>query len=155
MIVEKLKPVDFDAVIDLFDQYYAEAVTSIPTMEQDYDAESVINFVRTYASHWQHAWFVAFEYSSRPCGFVAGSLINEPWNENITNANIDMIYLAPEQRNMDNFRRLVDHFTTWATTAGARRITAGDIGINPERTEKIYQHLGFEPACFLVKAIEP
>ena len=154
MIIQRLKPIDFDATIDLFDQYYAEAVESIPSMEDDYDSESIINFVRTYASHWHHAWFVAFETSTRPIGFVAGTIVNEPWNETIVNANIDMIYLDPEHRSMDNFRRLVDHFTSWASSVGARRITAGDIGINPERTEKIYKHLGFEPACFLVKAVE-
>lgn len=154
MIIERLKPVDFDATIDLFDQYYAEAVESIPSMADDYDEESIINFVRTYASHWQHSWSLAFAGSTRPVGFVAGTVINEPWNETILNANIDMIYLDPEHRSMDNFKALVDHFTNWARSAGARRITAGDIGINPERTEKIYRHLGFEPACFLVKAIE-
>lgn len=154
MIIERLKPIDFDATIDLFDQYYAEAVESIPSMADEYDEESLINFVRTYASHWQHSWFVAFAGSTRPVGFVAGTLINEAWNEKILNANIDMIYLHPEHRSMENFKQLVDHFTNWATSAGARRISAGDIGINPERTEKLYRHLGFEPACFLVKAIE-
>lgn len=154
MIIQKLKPVDFDSVIELFDQYYQEAVESIPEMADDYDEESIINFVRTYASHWHHSWFVAFEHSSRPVGFVAGTIVNEPWNESIVNANIDMIYMLPDHRSMTNFKELVDHFTSWAAAAGCRRITAGDIGINPERTRKIYEHLGFNQACFLVKDIE-
>jgi len=65
-----------------------------------------------------------------------------------------MIFLEDLHHNMDNFSTLVEYFTNWAAAIGAKKITAGDIGINPARTKKIYEHLGYQPACFLVKDIE-
>lgn len=154
VLVQKLKPVDLDAAVDLFEQYYAEAVEVLPDMRDEYDEGSMIETIRTYASHYQHCWYLGFVDSTRPIALCAGSLTPTPWNENILNANIDMIYIVPEHRSMDNFKTLVDYFNAWAAQFGARKITAGDIGINPDRTEKVYKHLGFEPACFLTRAVE-
>lgn len=154
MIVKRLEPVDLDATVDLFEQYFEEAVVSIPSMKTEWDEESLINSIRNYGIQWAQCWFNAFEHTHNPVGFVAGSITAAPWNAQVLTANIELIYIHPDSRSMENFQTLVDYFTRWAVQAGCVRITAGDIGIDPARTNKIYQHLGFEPACLLVKDIE-
>jgi GNAT superfamily N-acetyltransferase len=153
MIVRKMHPAEFDDTLVLLDQYFAEAAASLPEMADQWDEESMINFVKTYASQYQYVWLNAY-VDNRPVGLIAGCITTAPWNETVLTANIEMIFLEDLHRSMDNFATLVEYFTNWATSLGALKVTAGDIGINPDRTKKIYEHLGFEPACFLVKDIE-
>jgi hypothetical protein len=54
---------------------------------------------------------------------------------------------------MDNFRELLTQFEGWAKTIKAQNITAGDIGINPERTQKLYEHFGFKPGVWMGKEL--
>jgi len=55
---------------------------------------------------------------------------------------------------MDNFKMLLKNVEEWARMFGAQKITGGDIGINPERTKKVYNHLGFDESCFMSKELE-
>jgi GNAT superfamily N-acetyltransferase len=153
MQVRKMHPREIDATLDLLDLYFQEAVESIPEMADQWDEESMINFVRQHAAQWQYAWLNAY-VNDEPVGLIAGCVTAAPWNDQILTGHISMVFLQEEHRSMDNFRTLVDYFEQWAAGLGCRRLTASDIGINPARTEKIYNYLGWKPAVFVVKDIE-
>ncbi len=153
MIVRKMQPIEFDSTVNLFGYYRDEAIESMPEIEQQYDENSVIETIRHFASKWDHCWFNIYD-NSRPVGFVAGYASECPWNKNIIDANIAFIFLIESHKNMDNFKLLLNKFEEWARVIGARSITAGDIGINPERTEKLYKHFGFKPGVWMGKEIE-
>lgn len=148
MIVRKLVPHDFDQVITLFRRYYDEAVMSIPSMADERNENDIIDTVRYYSSNYDHCWYVALD-GQRPVGFVAGFASEAPWNKKIIYANIAFIYLIESHRNLDNFRDLLDKFKEWSSVIDAQKITAGDIGINPEKMQKIYEHFGFTPVLFM------
>jgi hypothetical protein len=48
---------------------------------------------------------------------------------------------------------LIDAFTKWAEQFKVVDITAGDIGINYDRTRKLYEHLGFTQGLWMTKEI--
>jgi hypothetical protein len=152
MIVRKMQPIEFDATITCFQYYRDEAIESLPRIAQEYDENSVIQTIKHYASHYDHCWFNAYE-GSRVVGFIAGYASECPWNKSIIDANIAFIYLLDSHKNMDNFRSLITKFEEWARLIRARSITAGDIGINPERTQKLYQHFDFTPGVWMGKEL--
>jgi GNAT superfamily N-acetyltransferase len=153
LIVRKLTPHDFDQVITLFHRYYDEAVESIAAMAEERDDNSIIDTVRYYSSHYDHCWYVAME-GQRPVGFIAGFASEAPWNKNIIYANVAFVYLIDTHRNIDNFRELINKFKEWAELIGAQKITAGDIGINPEKMQKIYEHFDFTPVLFMERTLK-
>jgi GNAT superfamily N-acetyltransferase len=152
MIVRSMQPIEFDSTINLFGYYRDEAIESLPRIADEYDENSVINTIRSFASLWDHCWFNAYE-GQRPIGFIAGYASECPWNKDIIDANIAFIYLLDSHKNMDNFRLLLNKFEEWAKTIKASNITAGDIGINPERTQKLYEHFGFKAGVWMGKEI--
>lgn len=147
-----MNPAEFDVTVNLFHYYRDEAIESLPIIEQQYDENSMINTIRHYASAWDHIWLNAY-VNSRPIGFIAGFLSPLPWNEKIIDANIAFIYLQTSYRNIDNFKMLLNNFEEWAKTCKATSITAGDIGINPERTQKLYEHFDFKPGVWMGKEL--
>jgi GNAT superfamily N-acetyltransferase len=152
MIVRKMLPVEFDSTVNLFGYYFDEAAEALPKMTNEYDENSIIDTIRHYASHWDHCWYNVYD-NQRPVGFVAGYAAECAWNKNIIDAHIAFIFLLDSHKNMDNFRLLLNKFEEWAKTIKAANITAGDIGINPERTEKLYSHFGFKPGVWMGKEI--
>lgn len=152
MIIRKMQPSEFDATIICFQYYRDEAIEAVPKIADEYDENSVIETIRYYASHYDHCWFNAYE-GSRVIGFIAGYASETPWNKNIIDANIAFIYLLDSHKNMDNFRELLKKFEEWARMIGARNITAGDIGIDPERTQKLYEHFDFKPGVWMNKEL--
>jgi GNAT superfamily N-acetyltransferase len=152
MIVRKMNLAEFDSTMILFGYYRDEAILAIPRIEEEYDENSVIETIRTYSSNIDYCWFNAYE-NSRPVGFIAGYASACPWNKKIIDANIAFIYLLESHRTMDNFRELMTKFEEWAKTIEASNITAGDIGINPERTQKLYEHFGFKSGVWMGKEL--
>jgi len=152
MIVRKMHPAEFDLTVNLFGYYRDEAVKTMPHIDEEYDENSVIETIRLYNSHHEYGWFNAYE-GQRPVGLIAGCITQTPWNKNILNAHIDMIFLIDSHRNMENFRSLYNEFEAWARGYEARKITAGDIGINPDRTRKVYGQLGFVESAWMIKEI--
>jgi GNAT superfamily N-acetyltransferase len=152
VIVRKLTPKEFDPVINLFHRYYDEAIESIPSMAEERDDNSIIDTIKYYSTHYDHCWFVALE-GQRPVGFVAGFASEAPWNKDIIYANIAFIYLIESHRSLDNFRELMSTFKEWAGIIGAQKITAGDIGINPQKMQKIYEHFEFKPVLLMEQVI--
>jgi hypothetical protein len=152
MIVRNMQPQEIDVTVNLFNYYKMEAVESIPSIEEEYDVDSVLETIRMYNTYNEYIWFNAYE-GQRPVGLISGCITAVPWNRKILMAHIDMIFLLPSHRNMSNVKMLYDAFETWAMNCGCSKITGGDIGIFPERTEKIYSHLGFKPGVFMVKEL--
>jgi GNAT superfamily N-acetyltransferase len=152
MIVRKMQPTEFDATIICFQYYRDEAIKSVPRIAEEYDDNSVIETIRHYASHYDHSWFNAYE-GGRVVGFIAGYATETPWNKSIIDSNVAFIYLLDSHKNMDNFRSLLSKFEEWSRMIGARAMTAGDIGINPERTKTLYEHFGFTPGVWMNKEL--
>ena len=152
MIVRQMQPREFDMTVNLFGYYRDEAILTMPKIADEYDENSVIDTIKTFASKWDHIWLNAYD-NTRPVGFIAGYASACPWNSNILDANIAFIYLLDSHKNMDNFRELLSQFEAWARTIKAQNITAGDIGINPERTQKLYEHFGFKPGVWMGKEL--
>jgi GNAT superfamily N-acetyltransferase len=147
-----MQPREFDMTVNLFGYYRDEAILTMPKIADEYDENSVIDTIKTFASKWDHIWLNAYD-NTRPVGFIAGYASACPWNSNILDANIAFIYLLDSHKNMDNFRELLSQFEAWARTIKAQNITAGDIGINPERTQKLYEHFGFKPGVWMGKEL--
>jgi GNAT superfamily N-acetyltransferase len=150
MIIRKMQSGELDSTITLFEYYRDEAIKSLPRIRDEYDENSVIETIKNFASHWDHCWFNAYE-NSRPVGFIAGYATECPWNKSIIEANVAFIYLLDSHKNLDNFRKLIQKFEEWAKLIKASSITAGDIGIDPERTEKLYSHFGFKSGVWMGK----
>ena len=152
MIVRQMQPQEFDSTIICFQYYRDEAIESLPRIAEEYDENSVLKTIKTFASKWDHCWFNAYE-GSRVVGFIAGYASECPWNSEIIDANIAFIFMLESHKNMDNFRQLLAKFEEWARTIKAQNITAGDIGINPERTQKLYEHFDFKPGVWMNKEL--
>jgi GNAT superfamily N-acetyltransferase len=152
MIVRKMQPIEFDVTVNLFGYYRDEAIESIPRIAEEYDEDSVIDTIRHFASHWDHIWYNLYD-ATRPVGFVSGFATECPWNKELIVANIGFMYIIESHRNMDNFKLLLGKFEEWSKTIGAYQITAGDIGINIDRSSKLYEHFGFKPILLTVKEI--
>jgi GNAT superfamily N-acetyltransferase len=152
MIVREMYVNEFDATVICFSYYRDKAIASLPHIEAEYDENSVIKTIKARASRAEHCWFNAYD-GQRIVGFVAGTVIPQPWNHEILSANIDFIFLLDSHRNMDNFRLLMKKFEEWARHRGATSITGGDIGIDIERTRTLFEHLGFTPMLLMNKEL--
>ena len=152
MIVRKMRPEEFNSTINLFGYYRDEAIESLPKIADEYDENSVLETIRLYASNYEYSWFNAYD-NQRPVGFVAGYFTACPWNKTIIIANIAFIYLLPSHRNMDNFRELLKAFEEWARMGKATQLTAGDIGIDPDRTQRLFEYFDFKPGVWMGKEL--
>jgi len=152
MIVRQAQAHELDATVTLFNYYFDEAAEKMPSMADEHNENSIIHTVRNYMISYEHVWFNAYE-GQRPVGFIAGSMGTIPWNDQLVVANLSFIYLLPTHRNLDNFRELYNQFEAWAKTINACKISAGDIGIDIERSQKIYEYVGFEPILLMTKEL--
>lgn len=152
MIVRKMQPHELDATLLVVNYYTQEAAESMPAMADEFDENSILQTVRHFASKWDHCWFNAYE-GQRPVGFIAGYATECPWNANIIDAHIAFVYLLDSHRSMENFRLLMDQFTQWAKMIKAKNITGGDIGINPQKMQKLYEHFDFKPMLMMTKEL--
>ena len=147
MIVRKMQPNEIDAVI-LLTRYYAQ---DAELTEEEYDENEVIQTIRLYASNAEYCLRVAFE-GQRPVGLIAGCVTKTPWNSTL-NAHIDFVFILESHRNLQTFKQLLDEFEGWARIVNAKEITAGDLGIDPERNQKLYAHYGFKPGMWMEKEL--
>jgi GNAT superfamily N-acetyltransferase len=152
MIVREMSVSDFDATVICFGYYRDEAIESIPQIEAEYDENSVIKTIRARASRAEHCWFNAYD-GSRVVGFIAGTVIPQPWNHEILTANIDFIFLLETHRTFNNFKQLMNKFEQWAEVRGATSVTGGDIGIDIDRSRTLFEHMGFKPMLLMNKEL--
>lgn len=148
MIVRKMQPTEIDAVV-LLTRYYAE---DAQLTDEQYDENEVIQTIRLYGSNVEYCLRIAFE-GQRPVGLIAGCVTKTPWNTDL-NAHIDFVFILESHRNIQTFKQLLQEFEDWARMVGAKEITAGDLGIDPERNQKLYAHYGFKPGMWMEKELE-
>lgn len=137
MIIRKPRPDELDLTLILMEYYRDEA--NLP--DGEYDSDAMLETVRDYVIYGDHCWFNMYE-GSRAVGLVAGYLVQLPWSRKIQ-AHVQFIYTIPSHRNLANANSLLKEFEAWAKNNGAEKITAGDIGIDPERTQAFYQNNGY------------
>ena len=153
MLVRKMTGHELDATMILFNYYRDEAIEAMPKIADEYDENSMLETIRLYATNYEYCWFNAYE-GQRPVGFVGGYISACPWNKQLITANIAFIYMLPSHRSLSNFKDLVNKFTEWAHTCHATELTAGDIGIDVERSRKVYEHLGFKEILLMTKELD-
>jgi len=146
MIIKAVDATNIDATMVLCEYYREEADIS----DDDYDHNSVLETIKTRSIHPEYCWFNLYE-GQRPVGFISGCLTQAPWNNKILYAHIELVFILESHRNLDNFKMLIDAFTKWAKQFKVVDITAGDIGINVDRTRKLYEHLGFTQGLWMIK----
>ena len=153
MICRRMQTEELNATITLFRYYAGEAHKFNEELGDEFDENSVIESIRARNIHPEYIWFNLYD-NNRPVGFVSACITQAPWNKEIHYAHIEMIFILESHRNMDNFKMLLKNVEEWARMFGAQKITGGDIGINPDRTKKVYNHLGFDESCFMSKELE-
>lgn len=152
MIVRQMRPEEIDVTVNLFRYYANEAAESQPRFGEEFDANSVVKSIRSRTIHPSTVWLNMMD-GGRPVGFITGTISQCPWNHEITYANAEMFFILQSHRNMETFRQLIDAFELWAKEFNVQHISASDMGVNPERTKKVFGHLGFKDAVFLYKEI--
>ena len=148
MIVRKMLPQEIDITVNLCKYYKEEA--SIP--DEEYFENDVVETIRLYSTKYEYCWLNAYE-GQRPIGLVAGYICKAPWGPTY-HAHCELIFLLESHRNMENFKQLIKAFEEWARICGAKEMTAGDIGINVERTKRIFGALGFKEGCWMNKELD-
>lgn len=152
MIVRQMQSSELDSTMVLFNYYKDEAIESLPKIAEEYDDNSMLETVRNYAIRPATCWFNSYE-GSRPVGFIAGGLVPCPWNKKLVSAHISFVYMLPSHRSLESFKQLMQAFEEWAKANQCYQITGGDIGINIERSAKLYEHFGFKPMLHTFKEI--
>jgi|TARA_R110000822_G_scaffold190302_3_gene329094 GNAT superfamily N-acetyltransferase len=147
-----MRPEEIDVNVNLWRQYYIEASDAVSAIQDTWDQGSIVDSIRHRTIHPEFCYFNIFD-NARPIGFITGAVTQAAWNHEIFYGHVEYIYVLEEKRSMRVFQQLIDEFETWAKGFGATQITAGDIGINPERTRKLYQSIGFKEGCFMSKEI--
>ena len=146
MIIKAVDSTNIDSTMVLCEYYREEADIS----DDDYDHNSVLETIKTRSIHPEYCWFNLYE-GQRPVGFISGCLTQAPWNNKILYAHIELVFILESHRSLDNFKMLIDAFTKWGEQFKVVDITAGDIGINVDRTRKLYEHLGFTQGLWMTK----
>jgi hypothetical protein len=151
MQIRKIHPGEIDDLLNIIHQYAAEAAESMPEIADEIDDSVIVENIRTWSIQNAYNLLVAFE-GQRPVGFIAGVITEMPWGK-AKQANIIFIFMTETHRNMDNFKALLDSFETWARQCKAKRICAGDIGVNVDRSRKLYNYLQFNEGLYVTKDI--
>lgn len=148
LIIKPLRAHDIDKTIILMEYYRDEA--NLP--DGEYDSDVMTETIRNYVIDPTASWFNMYD-GTRPVGLVAGYVVQLPWSTKLM-GHIQFIFTLPSHRNLTNAKELVKVFEDWAINLGAQQMSAGDIGIDTERTRAFYTQLGYtEKGCNLSKEI--
>jgi GNAT superfamily N-acetyltransferase len=151
MIIRKIHPGEIDSLLNIIHQYADEAAESMPEIAGDISDSVIVENIRKWSIQQTFNLLVAFE-GERPVGFIAGLLVQMPWSQTVQ-ANINFVFMTKTHRTMDNFKALLHSFEEWARSAGAKKVFSGDIGVDIERSRKLYQYLGFTEGLYVTKDI--
>jgi hypothetical protein len=152
MEIRKIHPGEIDGLLNLIHQYAEEASENMPMISGEISERVILENIRSWSIQHTHCLFVGYS-GDRPIGFVAGFVIQMPWSV-APQANLNFIFMTEEYRSMENFKALLDTFEGWAKALKAKRLIAGDMGINLERSRKLYSYLGFREALLSIREIE-
>ena len=151
MQIRKIHPGEIDSLLNIIHQYADEAAESMPEIAGEIDDAVIVENIRKWSIQHTFNLLVAFD-GERPVGFIAGVITQMPWG-NVTQANIIFNFMTETHRSMDNFKALLDSFEAWARQCKAKRICSGDIGIDIERSRKLYNYLSFSEGLYVTKDI--
>jgi hypothetical protein len=84
---------------------------------------------------------------------IAGCVTKKPWSKVELIGHIELVFLLESHRTMPNFKQLLDKFEEWARSMKCQSITAGDIGINVDRTRKLFQHFDYTEGLWMSKEL--
>jgi hypothetical protein len=152
MEIRKIHPGEIDGLLSIIHQYAEEAAEKMPEIADEIDDAVIVQNIRTWSIQHTHNLLVGYE-GERPVGFIAGAFTQLPWGKHIQ-ANIIFIFLTENHRNMENFKALLDSFEDWARQAKAVRICSGDIGVDIERSRKLYTYLNFSEGLYVKRTIK-
>lgn len=148
MIIRPMRPDEMDLTVILMEYYRDEA--NLP--DGEYDGDAMVESIRNLCINADSCWFNMYD-GTRPVGLVAGYVVQLPWSRKLI-AHVQFIYMLQSHRNLSNAKQLVNKFEEWARSLGAVKLSAGDIGIDPERTRVFYEQVGFrETGCSLSKEL--
>lgn len=151
MEIRKIHPGEVDDLISIIHQYAEEAAEQMPEIAGEISDNIIVENIRAWSIQHTHNLLVAFD-NTRPVGFVAGFITQMPWGSTFQ-ASIQFLYLTESHRNMDNFRSLLEAFEDWARSRKATKVFAGDIGIDVERSRKVYGYVGYTEGLFVTKGL--
>lgn len=149
MIIREIHPGEIDNLLDICQMYADEASQTMPDVNEEFDAGVVIDNIRNWSIQHNYKLLVAFE-GHDIVGFIGGAIIQLPYTRR-HQANISYIFLKESNRTMDNFRSLLTAFEKWARQFQVSKIISGDIGIDIDRSRKLYNYLGFTEGLFVSK----
>ncbi len=152
MIIRKIHPGEMDALLTIIHNYAEEASITLPDIADEISDTIILENIRSWTVQHNHFVEVGFE-GEKAVGFIAGNVIQLPWSKT-HQANISFIYMLESHRSMDNFKALLHRFEEWARLANASRIYSGDIGIDLERSRKLYDYLGFTERLLASKDVK-
>jgi GNAT superfamily N-acetyltransferase len=152
MQIRKIHPGDIDSLLNIIHQYADEAAESMPEIAGEIDDAVIVENIRKWSIQHTFNLLVAFE-GERPVGFIAGLLVTMPWSQTLQ-ANVNFIFMTKTHRTMENFKALLNAFEEWAKSAGCKKIFSGDIGIDIERSRKLYNYLGFTEGLYVTKELK-
>lgn len=151
MIARSMQAQEFDITINLLEYYRDELEKTDPRTAEQWDVNSVIATVRKYAAHTNTCWFNLYE-GQRPVGCISGCFVACPWNKELVNANIDLVFVIKSHRSYDAVNTLVAKFEEWAKQVDINKITITDTGFEGELTD-YYTHLGYSQDKWMTKEI--
>lgn len=112
-----------------------------PEIDQNYLKETL----KAQLSQPHNYCCIIAENSSNIVGWLNGLIATYEWSP-LRFAAQRILYVAPDARGLLVARRLIRAFVTWAEENGARRQLLGlGNGLNPEKVDRFYRGLGFEP----------
>lgn len=147
-----MQATEIDVTVNLFRYYAQEAYESDPELGEQFDVDSVIETIRTRNIHPEYCWFNVYD-NNRPVGFISACVTQAPWNLEIYYAHVELVYVLKSHRNIQVFRDLLENVEAWAKQYNVVKITASDIGVDLDRTRKVYSSVGFKEGLWMEKEL--
>lgn len=141
MEIECAGPGDLDDLVCLGRAMRDESNAAFPEI----DPNSVESYLRLAVENPDCIFFAIARIGMTPVGFVTGVIGPYAFSPAL-HAACDLLFVLPEYRGRYAGVRLLRAIGDWAAARGAREIELGQsTGIEPVRTGKLLQKIGFEP----------
>ena len=139
MIIRRAIGRDFDDLLALGNRMHKESVTNFPPIAE----EKVALFLKASLD----APDSVAVYVAEDNGIIGmiTAVLSEYSFSYTQRAVCDMLFVVPERRGAVAARKLIRKFIHWSRDIGADDAIMGiSTGVNPERTGKMFERLGFE-----------
>ena len=134
-------PSDLDALLDLGGQMRAESVEPFPPIEPERVAQQL-----ELAAANPDVFLVALaEIDGKAVGMMTAVCGDYAFSTELR-AVSDLLFVTPDRRGLMAAKRLVERFLGWADGLDAKTAIMGvSTGIEPERTGRFLELMGFRP----------